>query len=190
VVDIILASASPRRLELLKQIGIDPLVRPARIDEARLDESAADYTKRIALEKALSIASALADDKMIVLGADTAVVVDEETFGKPQDEADARMMLSRLSGRIHRVLTAVAVVTGNQRLVSLSETVVSFRELDAEEIAAYWQTGEPADKAGAYAIQGLGAVFIEEIKGSYSGVMGLPLFETVQLLKNFGAFKL
>ena len=187
---IILASASPRRLELLKQIGVEPVVRPAQIDETRLDESAAEYTQRIALEKASKIASDLADDKMIVLGADTAVVIDETTFGKPQDEADARAMLSLLSGRTHRVLSAVAVVAGNQRVVRLSETMVRFRQVGAEEITAYWQTGEPADKAGAYAIQGLGAIFIEDIKGSYSGVMGLPLFETVQLLQHFGAFKL
>lgn len=188
--NIILASASPRRLELLKQIGVDPVVRPARIDETRFDESADEYTKRIALEKALRIASDLVDDKIIVLGADTAVVVDETTFGKPENEADARIMLSLLSGRTHRVLTAVAVVCGNRRTVSLSESEVRFRALDAEEIAAYWQTGEPADKAGAYAIQGLGAIFIDEIKGSYSGVMGLPLYEAAQLLQNFGAFKL
>lgn len=141
------------------------------------------------MEKALKIAGDLADDKMIVLGADTAVVV-EVTFGKPQNEADARMMLNLLSGRTHQVLTAVAVVCGNQQAACLSETVVRFRQLGEEEIATYWQTGEPADKAGAYAIQGLAAIFIENIKGSYSGVMGLPLFETAQLLQNFGAFKL
>lgn len=184
--EVILASASPRRLELLNQIGVDPVVRPANIDETRLDESADQYTKRIALEKALKIAADLVDDKMIVLGADTTVVLDKTTFGKPQNEADARVMLNLLSGRTHRVLSAVVAVRGNRQAVRLSETEVRFRQLDATEIATYWQTGEPGDKAGGYAIQGLGATFIEEIKGSYSGVMGLPLFETAQLLKEFG----
>lgn len=186
VAEIILASASPRRLELLKQIGIHPIVHPARINETRLDESPDEYTKRIALEKAQKIAADLADDMMIVLGADTTVVLDKTTLGKPQNEADARAMLNLISGRTHRVLSAVVIVRGSRQAVRLSETEVRFRALDATEIAAYWQTGEPRDKAGGYAIQGLGATFIEAIKGSYSGVMGLPLFETAQLLKEFG----
>jgi len=186
VAEIILASASPRRLELLKQIGIHPIVHPARINETRLDESPDEYTKRIALEKAQKIAADLADDMMIVLGADTTVVLDKTTLGKPQNEADASAMLNLISGRTHRVLSAVVIVRGSRQAVRLSETEVRFRALDATEIAAYWQTGEPRDKAGGYAIQGLGATFIEAIKGSYSGVMGLPLFETAQLLKEFG----
>ncbi len=183
--DIVLASASPRRLELLRQIGIEPIVRPAHIDESRREESAEAYVKRMALEKAQAIAADLGDDSMIVLGADTAVVLDEATFGKPRDAADAAAMLHRLSGRTHQVLSAVALVRGDRQAVRLSETAVRFRVLDAAEIAAYWRTGEPADKAGSYAIQGRAAMFIEEIHGSCSGVAGLPLYETAQLLKEF-----
>jgi len=183
---LVLASASPRRSELLNQIGIDFRQQGVEIDETpRRQESAEDYVRRVALEKARAVRGELGDDEVLVLGADTAVVVDERPLGKPDDLAHAREMLRRLSGRRHRVLSAVAVV-GEHEAVRVSESAVWFRTLSDDEIDAYWQTGEPHDKAGGYAIQGLGAVFVERLEGSYSGVMGLPLYETAQLLKEFG----
>jgi len=175
---LVLASASPRRSELLNQIGVRFHQWVIEIDETpRERESAEDYVRRVALEKARAVQRELGDDEVLVLGADTAVVVDETVLGKPADFAHAREMLRRLSGRAHRVFSAVALV---------SESAVWFRSLSDAEIDAYWQSGEPRDKAGAYAIQGLGAVFVERLEGSYSGVMGLPLYETAQLLNEFG----
>ena len=183
---LVLASASPRRSELLNQIGVRFRQRVIEIDEtARQLESAADYVRRVALEKARAVQRELGHDEVLVLGADTAVVVDEILLGKPADFAHARQMLRRLSGRAHRVLSAVALI-GEREAVRVSESAVWFRALSDAEIDAYWDTGEPQDKAGAYAIQGLGAVFVERLEGSYSGVMGLPLYETAQLLKDFG----
>ncbi len=138
---------------------------------------------RLAREKARAGAPAAA---AVVIGADTAVVLGDEIFGKPLDEADALGMLARLSGRTHEVMTGVAVWDGEQMRACLSRTEVQFREIRPDEALAYWQSGEPADKAGAYAIQGLGGVFVESIAGSYSGVVGLPVYETTALLREAG----
>jgi len=183
---LVLASASPRRSELLAQIGVRFRRQVVNIDETpRARESAEDYVRRVALEKARAARRELGDDEALVLGADTAVVIDGRPLGKPADLAHARDMLRRLSGRTHRVLSAVALV-GEREALRVSESRVWFRPLNDAEIEAYWGTGEPHDKAGGYAIQGLGAVFVERLEGSYSGVMGLPLYETAQLLKEFG----
>lgn len=182
----ILASVSPRRRELLRQIGCHFLVSPAEIDEAVLvGESPEDYVNRMALQKALAGWHANQHKQLPVLGADTTVVLGNDIFGKPSDQADAISMLSQLSGKTHRVLSSVAMVRGDKQQVVLSETRVTFRLLGSDECHRYWQTGEPSDKAGAYAIQGLGAVFVTAINGSYSGVVGLPLAETCTLLDVF-----
>lgn len=182
-----LASASPRRRELLGQLGIRPVVVPVAVDELpRAGERAADLACRLAAAKAQAGLAARPADDAPVLAADTVVALGDELFGKPVDEADARRILTRLSGRTHEVLTAVALADLQRERVALSRSEVTFRPLTREEIGAYWQTGEPAGKAGAYAIQGLAAQFIADLKGSYSGVMGLPLFETAQLLALFG----
>jgi len=191
--DLYLASASPRRRELLAQIGLRVDVVSQSVKEHLLDnESPENYVQRLALEKAQ--AGLRVPDihrQCPVLGADTAVVMDDCILGKPASEAAALAMLKQLSGRTHRVLSAVAVVgkdnLGQDRVETcLSQSRVRFRRIDEQECLAYWHTGEPADKAGAYGIQGLGAVFIEHLEGSYSGVMGLPLFETSELLYRFG----
>lgn len=188
---IILASASPRRQELLAQIGVRFSVRGQDIDESiHAGEPPRDYVLRMAQEKADSALNEIAAQPGaaggIVLAADTSVVCDEAVLGKPGDEADAVDMLQRLSGRAHRVLSAVAVAAGGgKRRHALSESRVTFRAISLEEAHYYYRSGEPEGKAGAYAIQGYGAVFVERIEGSYSGVMGLPLFETAQLLSEF-----
>jgi septum formation protein len=179
-----LASMSPRRRELLAQIGVPHVVRAAHIDEAvRPAESAADYVVRMARAKALAVHER---GKLPVLAADTIVVVDALICGKPADEAQALTMLQRLSGRSHQVLTAVALATDVGVAFRLSASEVRFRRLSLEECSAYWRTGEPRDKAGGYALQGRGAVFVEHLRGSYSAVVGLPLFETAQLLAAAG----
>lgn len=184
--DFVLASASPRRAELLRQIGCRFLVAPVDVDEAVIPaEPAVDYVRRIALQKARAGLLASPLSGVPVLAADTAVVVGRDIFGKPADREQALAMLGRLSGTTHRVLSAVAMVADNRELLRCSETQVTFRPLSAEECERYWQTGEPADKAGAYAIQGLGGVFVTAIQGSYSSVVGLPLAETCQLLQAF-----
>jgi septum formation protein len=195
--DLFLASSSPRRRELLTQLGLQFTVISQAVPEHRLpEESPEDYVQRLALEKARAGFDQLADEVLRpVLGADTTVVVDDDILGKPSGRLEALEMLARLSGRSHRVLSAVAVV-GRDNLgqdrpnvktgVRLSESWVTFRVITEEEREAYWASGEPADKAGAYAIQGLAAIFIERLEGSYSGVMGLPLFETSELLGEFG----
>jgi septum formation protein len=176
---LVLASASPRRRELLWQIGVAHRIAIAGVDETpRAGESAADCVRRLALAKAEKVWTA----GIPVLGADTAVVLDGELLGKPQDRDSGLSMLRRLSGRSHRVLTAVALVDERGGQVSLCDSEVQFRTLGAEECARYWESGEPRDKAGGYAIQGLGAVFVSRLLGSYSGVMGLPLYETAALL--------
>ena len=176
-----LASASPRRQELLAQIGVPHAVAVADVDEAvQAGEAVTAYVERVARAKAEAIWQRLQD--LPVLGADTTVVLDGLSLGKPRDRAHGLAMLAQLAGREHQVLTAVALVTtaGTHCLTSLSS--VRMRRSSPQERARYWDTGEPRDKAGGYAIQGLGAVFIESLHGSYSGVMGLPLFETAQLL--------
>jgi septum formation protein len=187
---IILASASSRRQELLTQIGVRFTVCSQYIDESiRIGELANDYVSRMAQEKANSALSALCVTKdssdTLVLAADTSVVCDATVLGKPRDEADAVDMLRRLSGREHRVLSAVTLSTQDKQRTVLSESRVRFREISIEEAQQYYRSGEPLGKAGAYAIQGYAAVFVEQLFGSYSGVMGLPLFETAQLLAEF-----
>ena len=187
--DIYLASASPRRRELLEQIGVryrQILVDAAEVPEP--DEVPEMYVLRVALEKARAGRESLAPGNQLpVLGADTAVVIQGEVLGKPGDRADALAMMSRLSGQWHQVMSAVAIVGGDGEECSrLSVSSVLFREVSEVEAKAYWATGEPRDKAGGYAIQGRAAVFIERLEGSYSGVMGLPLYETAELLGQFG----
>jgi septum formation protein len=180
-----LASVSARRRELLAQIGVPHVVSAADIDEALLPgESAADYVVRMARAKALAVRER--GMALPVLAADTTVVVDEIVCGKPADEGESLAMLERLSGRTHQVLTAVALAAHGAVSFRLSASEVRFRRLSRAECAAYWRTGEPRDKAGGYAIQGRAAVFIEHLSGSYSGVMGLPLFETAELLRAAG----
>jgi septum formation protein len=178
-----LASRSPRRLELLGQLGLRPALVAADVDETPAPgERPKDYVQRIALAKARAGVAALAKaPARPVLAADTAVVVDERILGKPAGADDALAMLGLLSGRGHEVLTAVAVI-GRREQVRLSLSRVRFRDISPAEAAAYWASGEPGDKAGAYAIQGRGALFVAELRGSYSGVVGLPLFETAELL--------
>jgi len=189
---IFLGSASPRRAELLAQIGLAYQVLVADIDETpRLAEPAEIYVLRMALEKAEAVLLQLQNGypALPVLAADTSVVVDGEILGKPCDQAEAMAMLARLSGRTHMVLTAVALIESGaegRRASRLSVNKVRFRAISEAERLAYWQSGEPQDKAGAYAIQGRAAVFIEHLEGSFSGVMGLPLFETAELLAEFG----
>lgn len=184
--DLILASASPRRTEILRQIGVRHQVVPANIDETpRHHESAIDYVKRMAIEKTQYVISLVSDNKL-VLGADTCVACDSNIFGKPRDQDDAMKMLHALSGKSHQVHTAVALGHKKECSVIMSTTDVIFRKLSEQECLSYWQTGEPQDKAGSYAIQGYGAVFVESIKGSYSGVVGLPIEQTSLLLQRFG----
>lgn len=183
---IILASASPRRRELLGHIGVrfEPL--PVDIDETPLSgEFPRDYVSRLALSKARA-AQQRRKSALPILGADTAVVIDAKILGKPYDQADALAMLAMLSGREHRVLSAVAIVQGERQALAVNTSTVRFRPLSEAERRAYWETGEPADKAGAYAIQGIGAAFVSDLRGSHSGVMGLPLYETAELLRRFG----
>lgn len=183
---IILASASPRRRELLAQIGVAHVVQPADIPEVPAPgEAPEDYVRRLALEKART-GFDRSDGRSPVLSADTEVILDGEPLGKPRDRVHALDMLGRLSGREHCVLSAVALVDGTREAVRLSVSIVRFRPIGGLEALAYWETGEPCDKAGAYAIQGRGALLVEHLSGSYSGVMGLPLFETGELLREFG----
>jgi septum formation protein len=193
---VILASASPRRAELLRQINVPHRVVAADIDERCLaGESIEACVVRLARSKALQVQRQLAEidaapkAPLPVLGADTVVVIDDTLLGKPRDRADALEMLQRLSGRSHQVLSAVALASAIGLRHCLSRSEVRFRALSAREREAYWDSGEPLGKAGAYAIQGLGAIFIQSLNGSYSGVMGLPLFETAQLLAEAAILK-
>lgn len=177
-----LASQSPRRAELLSQIGVSFSIVQASIDETPLeDESASSYVARMATEK--SVAGYTSTNEGVVLGSDTTVVLDGHILGKPETREDAMAMLSNLSGQTHQVMTAVCLTNKEQQLLTTSITDVRFRELTAREIRAYCDTDEPMDKAGAYGIQGKGAIFVEHISGSYSGVVGLPLTETYLLLQ-------
>ena len=181
---ILLASASPRRAELLRQVGIAHAVRPVDVDESvREGEAPAAYVLRLAEAKAAALWRQLApDERRPVLAADTTVALEGEIFGKPGTLAEARAMLGRLSGRTHAVHTAIALLHAQGSAARVSSSTVTFRELTPAEIDWYWHTGEPADKAGGYAVQGRAAAFISHIAGSYSGIMGLPLFETWELL--------
>lgn len=179
-----LASASPRRCEILASLGLTFSAAGVDIDEIRLpDEQAEEMVLRLAAEKALA---ADVDPAAIVIGADTAVVLDGIIYGKPEGREDCLSTLRRLSGCTHKVMTGVAVRYGDVLRTALSVTDVRFRDISPDEALAYWQSGEPGDKAGAYAIQGRGGTFVREISGSYSGVVGLPVFETAQLLKEAG----
>lgn len=183
-----LASGSPRRRELLQQIGVSFRVVGTQVDEAvRSAEAAPAYVLRLAAAKADAGWDRSRDNACVpVLAADTAVVLDGKILGKPTDRQEGEGMLRRLSGRTHEVLTAVAVRTVSGLQSKLSRSEVTFRAIAAAEVQAYWETGEPRDKAGAYAIQGRAAIFIADLRGSYSGVMGLPLFETAELLREAG----
>ena len=187
---IYLASRSPRRGELLRQIGVDFEVLPSDIDESVLpDEAVENYVVRLARAKALACVELIARrglPAMPVLAADTTVCVDYQILGKPDNDEHAAAMLRSMSGEWHCVHTGLAVAYNGQIESELSSTWVEVKKLTEDEIAAYITSGEPRDKAGAYGIQGLASSFISRIEGSYSGVMGLPLFETAQLLKKFG----
>lgn len=183
---LLLASASPRRRELLTQIGIQFEVCAVEAEEIpRTGESPENYVHRVAAEKSL-LALNNKSFSLPVLAADTEVVLDNEIFGKPADFDQALVMLEKLSGREHLVYSAVSLRTKTEHWQALSLNRVKFRQLNRAEIEAYWNSGEPSGKAGAYAIQGLGAVFIANLEGSFSAVMGLPLFETAQLLRQVG----
>lgn len=188
--DLYLASQSPRRRELLSQIGVRHQVIQASIPEQpAAGESAMDYVQRLAREKAAAGYRELQQQGLPlapVLGADTLGLLDGEILEKPRDQAHAARMLRQLSGRTHQVITAVTLHSEDKQASRVSVTDVTFRQLSDAEIAAYWQTGEPQDKAGSYAIQGLGAVFIRQIRGSYSCVVGLPIEATCELLQAFG----
>jgi len=195
---IYLASRSPRRRELLNQIGVrfdlmlfrgEPREDAETREDALPGEAASDYVRRVALAKAAHGRQLITIRHLVprlVLSADTTLELDGDIIGKPRDETDAEAILRRLSGCAHWVLTAVAVASGEQSEVVLSSSKVRFRDLTGEEIHRYARTGEPMDKAGAYGIQGHAAMFVEEIQGSHSGIVGLPLCETALLLRRFG----
>lgn len=189
---LVLASASPRRRELLGQIGVHYVVQTADVDETPLPgESPTHLVERLAIGKAQAVWDARRDldpasKDIPVLGADTLGFIGKQLLLKPQGLEDAQRLLRQVSGQWHTILTAVALATADGVQVRVSHSQVKFRSVSDTEILAYWQTGEPCDKAGAYAIQGRGAVFVERLEGSYSGVMGLPLFETAQLLAAAG----
>lgn len=182
---VVLASASPRRRDLLNLIGIAHDVRPANIDETmRPREAPRRYAERLAREKASSVATR--DPDLITIGADTVVVINRKVLGKPVDTADAARMLRMLSGREHTVITAVAVSRGRKLRSAVEEVRVKFRRLRDDEIEAYIAMGEPMDKAGAYGIQGYGATIVERVEGDYFAVMGLPLVRLVGLMRDVG----
>ena len=182
--ELLLASKSPRRSEILTALGIPFRTVSVDVDESPLDgETPVEMVSRLAAAKAQAVD---VGPGSLALGADTEVVIDGEALGKPRDEAEALAMLQRLSGRVHQVLTGVAINGPHGTRSVLSKTDVYFREIGRDEALAYWQSGEPVDKAGAYAVQGLGGIFVERIDGSYSGVVGLPVFETAALLREAG----
>lgn len=183
-----LASKSPRRAELLARLGLDFGLLDIDVPEQREPgEPAEDYVRRVAREKAgAGLLQVVGVAGAAVLGGDTEVVLDDDVFGKPRDEADAAAMLRRLSGRSHRVISALSLVSASREAQAVSFSEVTFAELDERDLAAYLANGEWRDRAGAYAIQGRAQAFISHLSGSYSGVMGLPLFETAKLLRDFG----
>ena len=188
---LVLASASPRRREILDQLGLEFSVIPSGIDERMLDgETPQQHVPRLAREKAAEVRQRLGTDpaRPVILAADTIVLVDARVLGKPADDAEARRMLQLLSGRTHHVLTALAVceVDGPHQATALLTTEVTFRTLDERESAAYVASGEGRDKAGSYAIQGLGAGLVLRIAGSYTNVVGMPAAETVDMLRAAG----
>jgi septum formation protein len=185
LVQLVLASASPRRAELLAAAGFSFAIRPAEVDERCRDQEPVEvYVSRLAIEKSRAVARDHPSD--IVLGADTAVVVGDAMFGKPSDAEEAVRMLAALSGKDHSVWTGLAVTVGGETTSAVVQSVVRFSPLSPEEIAWYIATGEPRDKAGAYAVQGLASRFIEEVRGSYSNVVGLPIATFYRILRQLG----
>ena len=189
---IILASASPRRRQLLEQIGVKVIVQSVDVDETKKqNESAIDYVQRLAMEKAQRGFKTIKNARNLpVLGSDTIVEIDGVILGKPENRQQAKKMLQQLSAQKHTVHTSVAIVTKDLTVIDTSSSEVVFKSLEDEEIERYLDTGEANDKAGAYAIQGIAAQFIININGSFSGVMGLPLYETAELLKQCGIWPL
>lgn len=188
-----LASSSPRRQALLKQLGLAYNVVIAEIDETPCNETPANYVERLAIEKAkvgFSQLSVAQQATACVLAADTTVSIDNCTLGKPESQQQAVTMLERLSDKTHQVFTAIALYYQNTLINKVITTEVTMRAISTEEAIAYWQTGEPKDKAGGYAIQGLAAMFVEKIVGDYYAVVGLPLFATTQLLTQAGIYPL
>jgi septum formation protein len=184
MMSIYLASQSPRRRELLDQIGVAYQVIPVAVEESRQNgELAAEYVQRLSLNKAQAGAGVYGDKP--VLGADTIVVLDGDVLEKPDSEENAVAMLLRLSGCTHQVMTAISIVYQEKVVTRMNTTSVRFRPITEQEARQYWLTDEPIDKAGGYGIQGVGAVFVEAVSGSYSSVVGLPLFETAALLRDF-----
>ncbi|BCG63916.1 MAG: septum formation protein [Methyloprofundus sp.] len=184
--ELILASASPRRSELLNQLGINHTIQVTPVDETPLpNEAPTDYVIRVAHAKSFAVWQQFTANNTVVLAADTSVVINNTIMGKPENLEHAISMLEQLSASTHQVYSAVSVRgQSTQQVLSVSD--VTFRAISTQEIIQYWHTGEPADKAGAYAVQGLASIFIQSITGSYSGIMGLPLFETAQILANEG----
>ncbi len=181
-----LASSSPRRRELLTALGLNFSYEGVAIDESALPgEAAPDTVLRLAASKARAAYDS-GNYEMPVLGADTLVILDDRVFGKPRSKEEALNMLASLSGRRHQVLTGVALMANGELQTAESLTEVQFREIHPDEAEAYWQSGEPAGKAGAYAVQGLGGIFVSAINGSYTGIVGLPVFETANLLRRAG----
>ena len=178
---LILASGSPRRLDLLRAVGIEPKVLVADVDELTAELPPQDLVMANARLKAMAVAS-ICDEQAVVVAADTVVALDGRIFGKPQDAADAERMLAELSGRTHSVFTGMAVVKDGEMTAAVGETKVTFRTVSAEEIAAYVATKEPMDKAGAYAIQGGAATFVQGYEGAYDNIVGLPMDLLAELL--------
>ena len=185
-----LASQSPRRKQLLTDLGVEFEVLPIEVDESTTAlESAEEYVARLGEAKAragLEVLAGKGESQVLTLGSDTTVVADQDILGKPRDYDDFADMMERLSGRSHRVFTSVAVASHDSVDLKVVESRVVFAELEPQAIRAYWDSGEPQDKAGGYSVQGLGAVFIKRIEGSYSAIVGLPLRETAQLLTSRG----
>ena len=186
---VVLASASPRRTALLKQMNIAHTIQPADIDESpRLNETPLSLVSRLAAEKGQAVKAKLASkqtltDDTVILASDTLIAFNGQSVGKPENKADAKRILTMLSGNTHEVLTAISVLNNTRQQTQVITTSVTFAALTDEQITAYWETGEPADKAGSYAIQGIGGEFVVSINGSASAVIGLPLYETEQLLQ-------
>ena len=184
---LVLASASPRRRELLTAMGVDFDICVADIDESRIeDELAEDFVIRLAREKAQKICAQISDENVAILAADTIVVQGERVFSKPKDEKHARRIWQALSGNKHQVMTAVCLLNKGKNQIRLSSTDVEFGRITDDQMTRYWSTGEPSDKAGAYAIQGFASAWVKQINGSYSNVVGLPLREVNQLLAEVG----
>ena len=189
---VVLASASPRRTALLKQMNIAHTIQPADIDESpRPNETPLSLVSRLAAEKGQAVKAKLASkqtltDDTVILASDTLIAFNGQSVGKPENKADAKRILTMLSGNTHEVLTAISVLNNTRQQTQVITTSVTFAALTDEQITAYWETGEPADKAGSYAIQGIGGEFVVSINGSTSAVIGLPLYETRQLLNEFG----